>query len=385
MFKKSLFILLISSFVLTITAAVPAQMAPEKETPEIKETFQLPALENPDSWSIVVVPDIQTYVKQIENHGILDLMLAWIVRRRAELNIQQVLFTGDLVFQNDFGMICQKPGVRFEKGGSLRDLISDEQWQATSRLLERLDGNVPYVLCTGNHDYGMKSAENRNSFFPKYFPVDRNLLTRSQLVGCASNTFGIKTLETSAYEFTAPHPDGRKFLIITLPFAPTDNDLEWAKTIAGLERFADHFGIVLTHSYLRANGERIQKEKYPLSKAGGNAGEAIFQKLVFPAKNIRLVVCGHVCRADSWEHSAGFSMAQNSSGKNVAQMVFNTQAIGGGFSGNGGDGWLRRLEFMPDRKTIKATTFSPFFAASPSTVHLAWKTDNRNCFTFELE
>ena len=60
MFKKSLFILLISSFVLTITAAVPAQMAPEKETPEIKETFQLPALENPDSWSIVVGPDIQT-------------------------------------------------------------------------------------------------------------------------------------------------------------------------------------------------------------------------------------------------------------------------------------------------------------------------------------
>ena len=78
-------------------------------------------------------------------------------------------------------------------------------------------------------------------------------------------------------------------------------------------------------------------------------------------------------------------MAENSSGKSVAQMVFNTQAIGGGFSGNGGDGWLRLLEFMPDKKTIKARTFSPFFGSSPSTLNLAWKTDERNEFTFVLE
>ena len=61
------------------------------------------------------------------------------------------------------------------------------------------------------------------------------------------------------------------------------------------------------------------------------------------------------------------------------------KASGGGFSGNGGDGWLRLLEFMPDRKTIKATTFSPFFFGSTSTRRQAWKTDERNCFTFTLE
>ena len=76
---------------------------------------------------------------------------------------------------------------------------------------------------------------------------------------------------------------------------------------------------------------------------------------------------------------------KNKEGKTVSQLVFNTQAIGGGFSGNGGDGWLRILEFMPDKKTVKATTFSPLFAISPSTRHLAWKTDERNSFTFILE
>ena len=372
--------------------AAPAVKAAPKAAPKAKakkakkaKKVKHPALTNQDSWTMVVVPDIQTYVKQIENHGILDMMLAWIVRRREEMNIQQVLFTGDLVYSNDHGYIDQIDGVRFTTGGRLRDLIVDEQWKATSRLLSRLDGEVPYILCTGNHDYGSASAENRNSHFGRFFPIDRNPLTRRQLVSCAPNAFGVKTQETAAYEFTAPKPDGRKFLVITLQFAPTDADLAWAKKIAANKRFVNHIGIVLTHSYMSANGKRIEKEGYALSKQGGNPGEAIFQKLVYPSKNIRLVVCGHVCKPNSWEHAVGFSTAKNIAGKSVAQLVFNTQAIGGGFSGNGGDGWLRLLEFMPDRKTVKATTFSPFFFGSTTTRHLAWKEDERNCFTFTID
>lgn len=41
-------------------------------------------------------------------------------------------------------------------------------------------------------------------------------------------------------------------------------------------------------------------------------------------------------------------------------MMFNAQTEGGGWHGNGGDGWLRIMEFMPDGKTIKIKTFSPF-------------------------
>ena len=173
--------------------------------------------------------------------------------------------------------------------------------------------------------------------------------------------------------------------MITLQFAPTDADLKWAKKLADQPRFKNHIGIVLTHSYLRYTGERIEKEKYVLSKQGGNPGEQIFQKLVYPAKNIRLVVCGHIAAPDKWERGIAFSTAKNSSGKTVAQMAFNTQAIGGGFHGSGGDGWLRILEFMPDRKTVKATTYSPFFAISPSTRHLSWKHDKLSEFTFTIE
>ena len=116
--------------------------------------------------------------------------------------------------------------------------------------------------------------------------------------------------------------------------------------------------------------------------AGGNAGEAIFQKRVYPAKNIRLVICGRIAAPDKWESGVSLSMDPKASGKSVAQMAFNTQAIGGGWHGGG---WLRLLEFMPDRKTVKATTFSPLFAISPSTRHLAWKRDPLNEFVFSLE
>ena len=351
-----------------VKPAVQAPAAPQA-------AYKAPALENSDSWTMVVVPDVQGYTKLRRNYGILELMNAWIVDNRDRMKINQVLFTGDLTNRNDLEVV--QPGRN--------DLISSEQWKAFSRAAERLDGEVPYILCTGNHDYGKRSAENRRSFFNDFFPTDRNPLTRRQLIACASNAWGITTLENAAYEFTAPHPDNRKFLVISLQFAPTDADLAWAKKIVDNPCFANHFGIVLTHSYLAWTGMRLEKEKYALSKKGGNCGEEIFKKLIYPAKNIRMVICGHIARPDMWERGISFAMDKNAAGKSVAQMAFNTQAIGGGWHGSGGDGWLRLLEFMPDRKTIKARTFSPLFAISPSTRHLAWKHDKLSEFSFELD
>ena len=60
-------------------------------------------------------------------------------------------------------------------------------------------------------------------------------------------------------------------------------------------------------------------------------------------------------------------------------MLFDAQAIGGD---NGGDGWIRILEFYPDGKTVKVKTFSPLFAVSPATQGMAWKHDSENEFTF---
>jgi len=311
---------------LIVLAAFCAVMAFAEPEPGSKIPYQPPKLSHPDSWTMVVVPDVQAYTERACNNGILDIMNTWIVSNLAPLRIRQVLFTGDLVFRNDQRNLTP----------TVDSYLGQEQWKAFSRLMERLDGRVSYILCTGNHDYGHRNAESRRTWFNDYFPTDRNPVSRKYLQECNYNAFGTTTLENAVYEFTAPAPDDRKFLIFTLQFAPTDADLKWAKKIADLPRFANHIGILLTHSYLRWTGERIQSENYVLNREGGNAGEAIFRKFVYPAKNIRLVICGHICnKPDVWEHGVAFSVDRNASGKTVAQMAFNTHYMGGGAHGNG--------------------------------------------------
>ncbi len=333
----------------------------EKLAAHLNAQYVAPKLSVDGSWSMVIVPDVQGYNYFARNQGLLQLMIDWIVDNRELLKIQQVLFTGDLVYQNNTGSINIK-----------KNLVCREQWKSFSRVMERIDGELPYILCTGNHDYGIRGSENTNTHFNEYFPSDRNPLTRRQLVECAPNRRGVPTLENAIYQFTAPHPDNRKFLVISLQNNPADKTIKWAKSIVDKPEFANHFCILLTHNYLTASGERSK------------IGETIYQQLVFPVKNIRLVVCGHICKPFDWDSCVAFSKDKNSSGKTVAQMVFNTQDIEGGW-GNGGNGWLRLLEFMPDKKTVKARTFSPFFAISRMTRYLAWRKDGKNEFSFELE
>lgn len=101
--KKLLLTLLTAAAVFTCSGNVTVQA----------KAAAAPALTDANSWTMVIVPDIQTYIKQIENHGILDMMLAWIVRRRAVMNIQQVLFTGDLVYSNT--PICRRKATGSKK------------------------------------------------------------------------------------------------------------------------------------------------------------------------------------------------------------------------------------------------------------------------------
>lgn len=89
-------------------------------------------------------------------------------------------------------------------------------------------------------------------------------------------------------------------------------------------------------------------------------GKAIWDKLLYPSSNIRMLICGHYCLVDDFCHNVGRRIDKNIAGKSVCQMMFNAQTAGGGWHGNGGDGWLRILEFMPDGKTIKVKTYSPY-------------------------
>lgn len=328
-------------------------------------------LTDKNSFSMILIPDPQSYTKFDANQPLFELQTAWITNSIKSLNIKAALCTGDLVEQNE---------IRIPDGVN-GNQTSEEQWKAASRAFERLDGKLPYVICTGNHDYGYEKAENRLCHFPDYFPSERNSCWRNTLVEVGLDSRGIPTLENAAYEFDTD--TWGKILVLSLEFAPRDEAIEWAKKVIGKEKYAHHKVILLTHSFLDYKGERFIKEDYKITPA--NYAEAIWQKLVYPSSNICLVICGHECNITDNEHNVSFRTDKNESGRNVPQMMFNAQTADGQWFGNGGDCWLRIMEFMPDGKTIKIKTFSPLFALSPTSADKAWRTEKYDQFDIIIE
>lgn len=81
--------------------------------------------------------------------------------------------------------------------------------------------------------------------------------------------------------------------------------------------------ILLTHSFLDYEGKRFITENYQMQDV--NYAEALWQKLVYPSDNIKLVICGHECHITDYAQQVSFRTDKNHSGNEVAQMMFNAQ------------------------------------------------------------
>lgn len=371
--------LILMACTLIMTSVVLAQ-APKGE-PVIPV---YPALQEEGSFSMILVPDPQSYTKFAANQPLFELQTAWIAQNINRLNIKAALFTGDMVEQN--GKQISLPLPNPYNG----DQTGRQQWEAVSRGLSRLDNRLPYVVAQGNHDIGHITATDRHSLAPEFIRPERNIKFEKCLVSTCPNWEGVHTMENSAYEFT--DKAWGKILVITFEFAPRDEAIEWAKQLTESEAYKEHKVIILTHSWLDTAGNRIKEEGYTLRPC--NWAEAVWQKLVYPSKNICLVLCGHTGAAPkiegdvaktNFKPTSSYRVDKAADGRNIPQMMFNSQQGDGDWNGNGGDCWLRILEFKPDGKTIGVRTFSPMFALSKLTQHLAWRTAEYDQYEIVIE
>lgn len=348
-----------------------------------QEKYQKPALEQKGSWTMIMVPDLQNYVKWGRNQPLADLMTAWIEENIDTLNIKMVICVGDLVENNE--------KITNDYDGNQ---TTQKQWESVSRSFAKLDGKVPYIAATGNHDYSVDRNGNRTSRYSEFFTIDRNHLNQKILVQNARNEEGKPTLENSAYEIKGIN--GKDYLFMTVEYGPRDTVLTWAKKVAAMEQYKNHRVILATHNYLNQKDEHtageikwllwepynidnIIQKSAPVKMPYANNGKQIWEKLVQPSTNIEMVLSGHIS-------GEGYRKDKNSSGKAVHQILFDAQSMGGGHrDGNGGDGWLRILEFFPDGKTVKVKTFSPLFGISPTSRPFAWKRDARNEYTIQFD
>lgn len=320
--------------------------------------------------TFIVLPDTQTYTPRIKNQPVLDLMTSWIAYNAKRLNVKGVLCTGDIVEHN--GTLATNFG----------ELETDrEMWNWVSHCYGRLDNKVPYILCTGNHDYGRKWYLNEKDYasrvsnFKDYFHPSRNLKNKESLVEVFYTREGIETLENAAYLLDIGGKWGQ-VVVITLEYAPRKETLEWACNFLQKSKTAKgRRAILLTHGFMDTKGQINGYFKNT------------YKMLVEKCPAIKLVVCGHFCEnVTDFENTSVFkTFEREDDGTKFSAMMFNCQTIGGGFGGNGGDGWLRILEFQKDGKTIKASTYSPLFGFSPMTKNLAWRTAPYDMFEFELE
>lgn len=371
--------LILMACTLIMTSVVLAQ------TPKGEPVIPVyPALQEEGSFSMILVPDPQSYTKFAANQPLFELQTAWIAQNINRLNIKAALFTGDMVEQN--GKQISLPLPNPYNG----DQTGRQQWEAVSRGLSRLDNRLPYVVAQGNHDIGHITATDRHSLAPEFIRPERNIKFEKCLVSTCPNWEGVHTMENSAYEFT--DKAWGKILVITFEFAPRDEAIEWAKQLTESEAYKEHKVIILTHSWLDTAGNRIKEEGYTLRPC--NWAEAVWQKLVYPSKNICLVLCGHTGAAPkiegdvaktNFKPTSSYRVDKVADGRNIPQMMFNSQQGDGDWNGNGGDCWLRILEFKPDGKTIGVRTFSPMFALSKLTQHLAWRTAEYDQYEIVIE
>jgi len=302
----------------------------------VASTPQSPFEPSPDAvWSMVYVPDTQNYVARPGDYNRLIGQMNWILDNKEAFNIKVVIQGGDIVNRNS--------------GTAANGVTAVEQWEGARDAFHMLNGEVPYILAAGNHDFGTTNMQSRETKYNTYFKATDNPLTNPLTGGILKGTFEPNRLENSYHEFTAP--DGRKMLIFALEYWPRQAVVNWADTIAGQAQYADHTAVLLTHSFIGSADQRwnVSPDEYPGLE--GNDGTDMWNELVKVNGNFEMTFNGHI-----GGDQVGYRVDENNAGIDVHQMLLNSQ-----FETNAGNGWLRVVEFLEDGQAVRVRTYSPHF------------------------
>ena len=221
------------------------------------------------------------------------------------------------------------------------------EWEIASKAFEAIDGEVPYILCLGNHDIADARSEEpggRATLLNDYFGPSRFVASplSDEHFGAEPGRHFWEPGRSDNY-YLCFAGGGMRFLILALEFKPRDAVLDWANDVVAAH--PDHRCIVVTHGYLNAKARRGMGQ-YAIE---GNGPEAIWEKFVSRHENMFMVLCGHIL-GESVLTSAG------AGGNKVHQILADYQ---NDYVGHGGEGYLRIMTFFPNEKKIEVLTYSP--------------------------
>ena len=194
------------------------------------------------------------------------------------------------------------------EGDVVDNFALNYQWQNAQASLSILNGRILWGIAPGNHDgFNVGGISENLGTFTTYFGDP--------------NSFRL---------FSA---GGDDYLVFQLQYDPSSQTLAWANQT--ISQYPNRRVIVETHDYLTTSGTR------------DTTGNRIWQSFVSPhADQVFLVLCGH-------NHGEA-KRTDTVKDHTVYQILADYQN-----RDNGGDGWLRILEFHPAENRIIVKTYSP--------------------------
>lgn len=288
----------------------------------------LPNINTEADYEIDLVPDIQ-YMTQ--NYPlILDGMFQWFHDSAAYYNTKAIIQLGDIT--ND-GTVAQ--------------------FVTASNAFHHIDSTgIPYLAVPGNHDYDSMLVVPANlpnrvvHNYNAYFGPSRY----------AGKPFYGSNYNNSNENFYIKFDAGTtKYLVMGLEFIPRDSALAWAQRV--LDSFPDRKTIIATHSYISFYGEKsTDTTRYSTNSYGmtGNAGQAIWDKLVKRNPQIVMVACGHQIHPVLNLPIVQRITEAGLYGNVVNQILTNYQD-----DTNGGNGYFMRIRVKPSTGQAYLSMFSP--------------------------
>ena len=270
-------------------------------------------------FTIVGMPDTQYYTGEL-NGGTNAILLSqtnWIVANRSPRNIAYVATLGDCVEHGDNG----GNDIEWQRADAGYSLIEDPSTTG-------LPIGIPYGITVGNHDQSPNGdADGTTNFYNQYFGTPRFN---------GRNYYGGHYGVNNDNWYNLFSASGMDFIAISLEYDTTPDPavLAWADGL--LNTYATRRAIILSH-YLVGTG---------LPASFGAQGQATYDALKGHS-NLFMMLCGHVPgegrRTDTFGGNTIYTVMSDYQGRT-----------------NGGNGWLRVMEFSPANNVIHVKTYSPW-------------------------
>jgi len=290
-------------------------------------------------FTIIGLPDTQFYTEEPQgansggggNSGIFKAQTTWIANHRLDSNIAFVVQFGDCVQNGD-----NPPGTDKQ--------IEWKRVDTAIKIIENpnvpLKDGIPYGLCVGNHDQSANGDPNgTTTFYNQYFGTSRF---------AGRDYYGGHYGSNSDNHYELFSAGGIDFIHISLEYnnnstsaekAALQPVLDWADAL--LKTYSNRKAILSTHNLLTTGN--------PASFQG--PGQKIYDDLK-DNPNLFLMLAGHV--AGEGRRTDVFN------GNTIYSVMADYQS---GYT-NGGNGYLRIMQFRPAENLLTVKTYSPYSKTS---------------------